>query len=246
MIENKYTYEDFLEIVAKLRAKDGCPWDRIQTHESLRSCMIEEAYEAADAIDNKDADNLQEELGDVLLQVVMHAQIAKEEGIFDMTDVVHGVSEKMVRRHPHIFGDATVNDSGEVVQNWEAIKKAEKGEKTAMEGILRVPKALPANIRAAKVLKKAEAAGWDFGGVNNILENVSETLENVRKKVTMNTDAGLPEEAKSELEIALGQLLLGVVNLSRILGTNPENCLTNAIETFINRFGCITENKPGD
>ena len=227
--ENKYMYEDFLEIIAKLRAKDGCPWDREQTHRSLRSCMIEEAYEAADAIDNGDMDNLKEELGDVLLQVVMHAQIAREEGRFDMDDIITGVSEKMIRRHPHIFGDSSVDGSGQVAQNWEAIKRQEKHETTAYEGIARVPRALPANIRAAKILKKAEAAGWDFGGMDAVKNAVCQDWKALEQAAQSGT--------QETLEDVFGTLMLDMVNLSRFLGVNAENSLTNAMETFINRFG---------
>lgn len=125
----RYTYTDFLDIIARLRAPDGCPWDREQTHESLKKCLLEESAEVIDAIDNKDDENLCEELGDLLLQVVMHAQIAAEEGRFTMDDIVQGVSEKMVRRHPHVFGDAKVSSIEEGLDLWNAIKKQEKGQK---------------------------------------------------------------------------------------------------------------------
>ena len=127
--KEKYTYEDFLEIIAKLREPDGCPWDRKQTHESLKECFLEESQEVLDAIDNKDDDNLCEELGDVLLQVVMHAQIAAEEGRFTMADVVQGVAQKMVRRHPHVFGDIKVDSVEEGLDLWNAIKAQEKASK---------------------------------------------------------------------------------------------------------------------
>lgn len=141
-MEKKYTYEEFLQIIKRLRAEDGCPWDRAQTHESLKPCMLEEAYEVVEAIDQKDEENLKEELGDVLLQVVMHAQIAEEENWFDMADIVDGIASKMVSRHPHIFGDASVTTSEEVLDQWEAIKKKEKHETTIYESLKRVPKAL--------------------------------------------------------------------------------------------------------
>lgn len=127
--DKKYSYEDFLDIIAQLRAPDGCPWDQKQTHESLRECLLEESQEVIDAINNKDDVNLCEELGDVLLQVVMHAQIAAEEGRFTMDDVVHGVSEKMIRRHPHVFGDIKVNSVEEGLDLWNAIKASEKANK---------------------------------------------------------------------------------------------------------------------
>lgn len=229
--DKEYTYEELLEIVAKLRADDGCPWDRIQTHESLRKCMIEEAYEAAEAIDNKDDENLQEELGDVLLQVVMHAQIAKEQGRFDMTDVIQGVSEKMIRRHPHIFGSTVVGDAGEVLENWEAIKRQEKHEASVYESAARVPRALPANIRAEKVLKKAQAGGWDFGGEETVKAAVQDDLIQL-ERAHKSGDLSLVEDK-------FGTLMLDIINLSRFLNVNAENSLTNAIEKFINRLGSL-------
>lgn len=129
MSDKKYTYEDFIEIIARLRAPDGCPWDREQTHESLKKCLLEESGEVIEAIDNKDDENLCEELGDVLLQVVMHAQIAAEEGRFTMDDVLQGISEKMVRRHPHVFGDAKVSSVEEGLDLWNSIKEQEKANK---------------------------------------------------------------------------------------------------------------------
>lgn len=159
--KEKYTYEDFLDIIAMLRSENGCPWDKVQTHDSLRPCMMEEAAEVLAAIRIYDttgnAGNLQEELGDVLLQVVMHAQIAKEEGLFNMEDVVNDVAQKMVRRHPHVFGTVEASTSEQVLQNWEEIKKQEKAGQTWASTPLRdIPIELPALTRATKVLKKVD------------------------------------------------------------------------------------------
>ena len=160
-MSDKYRFEDFVEIIEKLRAKDGCPWDREQTHDSLRPCMMEEAAEFVSSIriyhESGSAENMREELGDILLQVVMHSVIAQEEGLFTMDDVIEEVSEKMIRRHPHIFGTVQVDSSAEVLQNWDEIKKKEKEGKSWIESPLReIPKELPSLTRGPKVLKKID------------------------------------------------------------------------------------------
>lgn len=160
-MEKRYTYEEFMDIIATLRSENGCPWDKEQTHDSLRPCMIEEAYELLAAIriydKSGDADNLKEELGDVLLQVALHSQIAKEEGLFTMEDVVSDIAEKMIRRHPHVFGNVYADNSDQVLKNWEDIKKKEKEGKSWVTTPLRdIPEELPALVRASKVYKKAD------------------------------------------------------------------------------------------
>ena len=231
-MKEKYSFKDFQEIIARLRAKDGCPWDREQTHESLRQCMVEEAYEVQEAIDilseTGESGNLCEELGDVLLQVVMHAHIAQEEGLFGMEDILYGISEKMIRRHPHVFGTGRAKDSEEVLANWEDIKKKEHGEKTETESMRRVAKALPANIRAMKIQKKADKAGYDFGGATENFARVENGLEGLK-----NCDNYQNMEA---LEEEYGEFLFNTIQLGRILGINTENALTKATEKFINRF----------
>ena len=231
MDKEKYTYEDFLEIIARLRARDGCPWDRKQTHESLEGCMLEEAYEVVDAIREKDEENLKEELGDVLLQVVMHSQIAREEGRFDMSDVIDNVARKMIRRHPHIFGDRQEQTADSVPARWEDIKKQEKNETSLYEGVRRIPKALPANMRAIKVQKKAA-----LGGCNYTSETVAwERLEADEKRLKHAVLQGNSEALKERF----GVLLFDLMNLSRFLDVNAENSLTNVIEKFINRLGSV-------
>ena len=233
--EEKYSFEDFQKIIERLRAKDGCPWDRVQTHESLRDCMLEEAYEVAEGIDiyqaTGDDANLCEELGDVLLQVVMHARIAEEEGRFTMDDVIRGISEKMIRRHPHVFGDASAETPDQVVESWEAIKAKEKHEETVTNSMWRVAKALPANIRAAKVQKKAAKTGFDFEDYKEAAKKVEEELLEVLEAVE--------KGEKSQVYEEFGDLQFSVINLSRFLDVNPENTLTNATEKFINRFDSI-------
>lgn len=224
----KYTFDDLMEIIKKLRGPKGCPWDREQTHESLRPCMIEEVYEAAEGIDRKDMDNLKEELGDVLLLIAMQSVIAEENREFDITDVINEISEKMIRRHPHVFGNADAQDSQATIALWDQVKKEEKKETTVSESIVRIPKAMPACMRAAKVQKKAAGAGFDFPGYEQALAKVYEELEeleNARK--TGNT---------CEIQEEYGDLMFSVINLSRFLQLNAENSLTNATNKFINRF----------
>lgn len=232
MEQNNYSFVDFVDIIKKLRGEGGCPWDREQTHASLKNCMIEEAYEVVEGIDiyekTKEADNLCEELGDVLLQVVMHAAIAEEEGIFTMQDVINGISEKMIRRHPHVFGNESASDSEEVLQNWEEIKKQEKQEETVSDGMKRVARALPATIRAEKIQKKAANVGLNFSSFNEAEKKVFEEIDELRKAVENRHFERIKEE--------YGELLFAVVNLSRFLKLNVENSLTNATDEFINRF----------
>ena len=236
-MEKEYTFDDFKNIIARLRAADGCPWDRVQTHQSLRDCMIEEAYEAAEGIDiyeaSGDAANLCEELGDVLLQVVMHVQIAEEEGRFTMGDVLKGISEKMIRRHPHVFGVDGAKTPEAALENWEDIKKKEKHEDTLTEGMRRVAKSLPANIRAAKVQKKAARVAFDFSDYRQPAEKVEEELQEVLEAAEKGDASQIFEE--------FGDLMFSAVNLSRFFNINAENALTNATEKFINRFEYIEE-----
>lgn len=233
MEQKTYTYEDFLDIIARLRARNGCPWDREQTHESLKTCMLEEAYEVVDAINEKDDANLKEELGDVLLQVVMHCQIAREEGRFDMNDVIDGVARKMIHRHPHIFGsaDTAAQTSEKISSRWEDIKKQEKNETSAYNGVCRIPKALPANIRAQKVLKKAALYGFNYDHKDALTARVSEDFKQLCQASSEGNAQGLEE--------CFGILMFDLMNLSRFLGVNAENSLTNVIEKFINRLGSV-------
>jgi tetrapyrrole methylase family protein/MazG family protein len=233
-MDKSYTFDDFMNIIRHLRSENGCPWDREQTHESLKNCLIEEAYEVIEAVDNKDTVNLCEELGDILLQVALHTVIAEEKKEFGIEEVIDGVSTKMIRRHPHVFSEAAQSfkeggiTSDTVVQNWEEIKSQEKKQQRASEGILSIPKALPATIRAEKVQRKAAKAGLDFEGYEQALKKVYEELEEL-KNSKENGDA-------RDIEEEFGDLMFSVVNLSRFLQLNAENSLTNATNKFINRF----------
>lgn len=231
--KEKYTYEDFLEIIRTLRSENGCPWDREQTHQSLRPCMMEEAAEVLAAIrileQTGDCDNLREELGDVLLQVVMHSQIAKEEGLFTMEDVVDDVATKMVRRHPHVFGDVSADTSSQVLENWEEIKKKEKEGKSYIESPLReIPMELPALTRAQKVLKK----------IDKIYEPQKDYAESVQrlKQLVANLEAMKPEEDVSEIEMSIGSMLMEISNVSRGCKLSQEQILNDCIENLIDSY----------
>ncbi len=218
-----------LGIMQTLRGPDGCPWDRKQTHESLKSDLIEEAYEVLDAIESGSASDLEEELGDLLLQIVFHSQICAEEGNFEFSDVANGISDKLVRRHPHVFGEVQVSGADEVLQNWDAIKKAEKGEGDKPASIVSgIPKHLPSLQKAHQVQKRAARAGFDWDHIDDVFDKLHEEIEEVKEAISRNHEEDIREE--------LGDLLFATVNISRFLGHNPEELLNHNIKKFIRRF----------
>jgi len=226
-LEKEYALKDLVGIIAKLRGEGGCPWDKEQTHATLREAMLEESYEVVDAIDKNDMANLKEELGDVLLQVVFHAQIEQEKGSFSIEDVIGGICEKMIYRHPHVFGEGVADSVQEVLINWEELKKKEKKIETQTEVLKNVPMALPALTYAKKVQKKAADVGFDF-------ENWQEAMEKVKEACAELEEAVLKQDGAMEEEF--GDFLFAMVNLSRFLKINPEFALTKAAKKFINRF----------
>lgn len=228
-IDARWPADPLVEVMARLRAPEGCPWDREQTHQTLRRYMLEEAYEAVEAIDSGDPKLLCEELGDVLLQVVFHAQVAKEAGTFDFHDVVEGITAKLVRRHPHVFGDVVAETAADVTRNWEAIKRAEKGGQEPESVLSRVSTALPALSRAHEVQKRAAKVGFDWDDIAGPVSKVREELEEVL--------AAQPEEREGEV----GDLLFAVVNLARMLKIDPEIALTGTTAKFIRRFRYIEQ-----
>ena len=216
-------------IVARLRSPGGCPWDREQTHESLRAALIEECYEAVEAIESADDANLREELGDLLLHVVMHAHMAGERKAFGFEDVVEGVCEKLIRRHPHVFGDVNVAESAQVVQLWEQIKRREKGEPLSVMDNL--PSGFPALLRAQQAQKKAARVGFDWDELSDVLDKVAEEIEELREAVSRPDGNNIEEE--------LGDLLFSMVNLARKLGVDAESSLAGATRKFIRRFRAV-------
>ena len=222
--------EQLRAVVAGLRAPDGCPWDKEQTHATLRAGLLEEAYEVVAAIDAGDDENLCEELGDLLLQVVFHAQIAAEQNRFDFESVARSISEKLVRRHPHVFGEESAADSDAVLVRWEEIKRAEKGG-VARESIFDgVCEGWPALQHAAKVQKKAAGVGFDWNAPEPVLEKVREELAEVQEEMS---------GGGARLEEEIGDLLFAAVNLSRKLKVDPEVALSRATRKFINRFQSV-------
>ena len=222
--------ERLLGVMRKLRAPDGCPWDREQTNESLKADLIEEAYEVIDAIEGGNVSHLEEELGDLLLQVVFHSQICQEDGHFEFSDVANGISDKLVRRHPHVFGEVQVSGTGEVLQNWDAIKKAEKkGEGDKPSSIVSgIPKHLPALQKAHQIQKRAARAGFDWDNIDDVFAKLHEEIDEVKEAIK--------REHEEDIRDELGDLLFSVVNVSRFLGHNPEELLNHNIKKFVRRF----------
>lgn len=224
---SRYTFGDLLSVMARLRrADDGCPWDREQTHQTLREYLIEEAYEVVEAIDSGDDERIADELGDVLLQVVFHAQVGAEHGTFGISDVTTAICRKMITRHAHIFGDVRCDTAEDVIRSWEAIKKKEKGLRETAEVMRDVPGHLPALMRASKVQKKARQVGFDWDNPGDALEKVREEADEVREELG----------ARRDPEAEIGDLLFAAVNVARLCGVQPELALSAATEKFIRRF----------
>jgi len=219
-------------IMHRLRAPGGCPWDAEQTHASLMPHLIEEAYEVVDTIQREDVEHLSEELGDLLLQVVFHSEIAQESGGFDLDEVARGICEKLIRRHPHVFGDSVVEGTDGVLSQWEQIKREEKGgeEKPFLHG---VGDGLPAMLKAAKLQKKAAKVGFDWPNAKSILSKVREELDEVEEAFENYQEGG---EVPEELEAEVGDLLFVAVNVARKLGVNPEIACDRTNHKFIDRF----------
>lgn len=226
-----YTMHHLVKIMERLRGKDGCPWDAKQTHESLKPHLIEETYEVLEALEEKDMDLLEEELGDLLLQVVFHALLAAEEGYFNMKDVITRLCQKLIYRHPHVFGEVKVNSASGAVQSWDAMKRKEKNVKTYTEGLKRIPKHLPALMKSYKVQAKAANVGFDWDVVEDAIEKVKEELEELLQVYTTEKTEAVTEE--------LGDLLFSVVNVARFLKIEPELALNKTTEKFIERFSFI-------
>ncbi len=226
--KENYDIYDLVKIMEHLRSEDGCPWDREQSHESIRSNVIEEAYEVADAIDSGSKDMLVEELGDLLLQVVFHARMDEEAGGFNFDDVCDGICKKLVYRHPHVFGDINADTSDEVLKNWDALKKKEKKQESFTDTMNSVPKAFPALMRSQKVQKRAARAGFDFDNKSDVYDKVAEEMVEL-------SDADINGDAKKVFE-EYGDLLFSVVNLARFLNIDAEEALAASTDKFISRF----------
>ena len=231
------SFDELVRIMKTLHEPGGCPWDREQTHESLKPYLIEEAYEALDAIDAGSDEALAEELGDVLLQVVFHAQIAASEGRFTIENVIRGIITKLTRRHPHVFADTVAGDAGQVIKNWEEIKRKEKREKKEGGSVLDgLPKKLPALIKARRIQEKVSRVGFDWARTEEVMQKVEEELEELKEAHSQNNRDRIEEE--------LGDLLFAVANLARFVSLCPEDALKKTIDKFQRRFEYIERELP--
>ena len=226
--KEKYAIEDLLKIMEILRGPGGCPWDAEQTHESIKTGFIEETYEVIEAINKKDKDLLQEELGDVLLQVVFHSEIEKEAGAFDFSDVTDGVCKKLIERHPHVFGEVKVSGTDEVLSNWDDIKRKSKGQKTQGSSMLKVPKELPALMRAQKLQSKAKKAGFDWDDMSGAFEALESEIKELKVAVG--------EKDADAIEDEFGDVLFSCVNIARFIDVDAEQSLSRANDKFMSRF----------
>lgn len=231
VFKEKYDVYDLVRVIKALRSEGGCPWDIEQTHESIRKNLIEETYETIEAINKGDAEMLREELGDVLMQVIFHAQIEDEKGVFNIDDVADENCRKMIERHPHVFGEVNVNSVDDVLTNWDAIKRKSKGQKTTSQAIDSIPRELPALMRADKVQSKAAKAGFDWSEVSGALDRLYEEIGELRDAIT-NGD-------KDEISDELGDVLFSAVNVSRFVKVDAEESLTASTDKFVSRFKTV-------
>ncbi len=232
--KDNYTFYDLVEIIKVLRNPDsGCPWDKVQTHQSIRQEFIEETYEVIEAIDNDDKELLKEELGDVLLQVVFHSEIEAENNSFNIDDVADGVCKKLIVRHPHIFGNVEADTVDEVLKNWDNIKMQTKSQKTQSEVLEGISKALPSLMRSQKLQKKAGKVGFDWADIHGAMDKLKEEVSEL--------DEAIGEDNQSHIEEELGDVLFSAVNIARFAHIDAEKTLYNACEKFIHRFTAIEQ-----
>lgn len=231
--KDHYDINDLIDIVRILRSENGCPWDKVQTHKSIKSDFIEEVYEVIEAIDMESSEMLREELGDVLLQVVFHAQIKTEESVFNFDDVCSDICQKLIIRHPHVFGEIKVDGCDEVLKNWDQIKQQTKGQSTYTETLESVPKTFPALMRAQKVGKRASRAGMDFSDIGDAISRLKSEISELEAAVAEND----PDKIREEL----GDVLFSCTNVARKADADAETILTESTEKFIKRFAKTEE-----
>ncbi len=224
-------FAELVRIMERLRGPGGCPWDREQTRASIKPYLIEEAYEVAEAIEDNDIDELRAELGDLLLQIVFHSEMAREEGLFTVEDVIRGITDKMIRRHPHVFGDTEVSGSADVLRNWARIKADERRDREDRSTVAGVPRAMPALLRAHRLSEKAARVGFDWERPSAVLEKVEEELSELRAAVELGE--------RAEVEAELGDVLFALTSLGRHLDIQAEDALQRASVRFIRRFRYI-------
>lgn len=226
-----YTFHDLIDIIYVLRSENGCPWDKVQTHDSIKMNLVEEAYEAIEALDSGDKMKFADELGDILLQVVFHSVMGEEDNTFSVSDVINAVCRKMISRHTHIFGNDKADTPEEVLDTWNKNKIAEKGLTSYTDDLKSVCRYLPALIRARKVQSKAAKVGFDWDEVSGALDKLSEEIDEFKEAIS----EGCPENITEEL----GDLIFSAVNVSRFVKVDPEQALSSATEKFINRFEAL-------
>ncbi len=232
-LKSVYTIDDLLEIMEILRSDNGCMWDREQNHHTIRNNFIEETYEAVEAIDEENPELLCEELGDVLLQVVFHSQMEKEKQSFGFADVCDGICKKLIHRHPHVFGDVHVTDSGQVLDNWDNIKKEEKQQQTATSTLEGVSRALPSLIRSHKVQKRAAKTGFEYPSIQDALNDLKSEIIELEEAIAKADSENCNEE--------LGDVLFSAVNVARLLKLDPEESLYRSTDKFIKRFTAVEQ-----
>lgn len=226
--KDRYNIDDLIEIVRLLRSKNGCPWDKKQTHKSIRMDFLEEVYEAIEAIDFDSKEMLKEELGDVLLQVVFHSQIETEKNSFDFSDVTNDICQKLIIRHPHVFGNISVKSSEDVLRNWDSIKKDTKGQETFTDTLKSVPRVFPSLLRASKLGKRASRANLDFKDASSAFNSLKDEVSELSEALELGNKEMISEE--------IGDVIFSAVNVARKLDLNAEELLTQANEKFISRF----------
>lgn len=226
--KESYCYEDLIQILRILRSPGGCPWDAKQTHESIKKNLIEETYEVVEAINQGNPDMLREELGDLWMQIVFHAQMEEDAGSFTLDDVADGICKKLIERHPHVFGDTKISGVSDVLNNWDAIKRQKKGQAAGSAPMQSVPREFPALMRAAKVQQKAAVVGFDWPDVTGAMDKLTEESRELQEAIAAKSPDNMMEE--------LGDLLFCVVNISRFLDCDAEEALSRATDKFIRRF----------
>ncbi len=233
VLKDKYNIDDLVAIIKVLRAPGGCPWDREQTHESIKKNFIEETYEVVEAINKQSTDMLREELGDVLLQIVLHSEIESENGNFSFDDVVNDIVQKLVVRHPHVFGEVVANNTAEALNSWDAVKLKTKGQKNQTESMLSVPRELPALMRAQKIQHKAAKIGFDWDNVSGAVDKLYEEIDELK--------TAMEQGKRFDIEDEFGDVLFSCVNIARFIDVDSEEALTASTDKFMSRFSLVEQ-----
>lgn len=233
VLKDKYYIDDLVAIIKVLRAPGGCPWDREQTHESIKKNFIEETYEVVEAINKQSTDMLREELGDVLLQIVLNSEIESENGNFSFDDVVNDIVQKLVIRHPHVFGEVVANNTAEALNSWDAVKLKTKGQKNQTESMLSVPRELPALMRAQKIQHKAAKIGFDWDNVGGAVDKLYEEIDELK--------TAMEQGKRFDIEDEFGDVLFSCVNIARFIDVDSEEALTASTDKFMSRFSLVEQ-----